>query len=341
MQHTAFTELFERVRGGLLWVQADGSIRHASADARRRTALRAGDVLDDAALRRAVQFAARGGQSRSTLYTDGEVLIACRVIPGFDAGDAFVLFAEEPRPDAAAESSEVVLRAADRSLREPLAQAQEALALWCDDGDPHAQATLAAEVETLLGRVERLCDLGRLWSGEDEPAEERLELWPLLQQAWSQVEPQAIDKRVGLRFRCVGDRAALVALYGQKPWLLRALVECLSAAVAATPDDAQLLVEQRQIGTRAVLRFRQRAMFADAPAHGADVITLTLCRQVLALHGGTLAPDPIEGDWVLELPTGAPVQATAPELGIAQAQVYARDLAALMNRSRRQLESAS
>lgn len=341
MTPSHLTELFERVAGGLLWIQADGRIRHASEQARRRTALRAGDTLDDAALLRAVQFAARGQQSRSTLYTNGEVLVTCRVVPGFGDDDALVMLAETSGGESAAEGGEVLMRAVDTHLRLPLVRAQEALALCHDEPDAHSLATLSAEVDGLLRRLERLCDLSRLWAGTDPLQEERIDLWSLLQQAWGIVEPVAMDRNVGLRFRCEGERAAQVAVYGHRDWLLRVLVECLQAAVQACVPGGQLTVEQRQLGTRSLVHFGQAGMFTDAEFGGRDTIALALCRQVLALHGGTLQAASADTGWVAELPTGAPVRPEGAALGMAQAQVYARDLAALMHRSRQRVGSPS
>lgn len=341
MTPSHLTELFERVSGGVLWVQADGVVRHASEQARRRTALRGGDTLGDPALLRAVQFAARGRQSRSTLFTDGEQLLSCRVVPGLGDDDALVMLAELSGSDRRAEGGEVMLRAVDDHLRRPLARAQDALALWHESADTHAMAHLSAELDGLLRRLGRLCDLGRLWAGTEPLQEERIDVWGLLQQAWGLVEPQALDRGVGLRFRCDGDRAAQVTVYGHRDWLLRVFVECLGAAVEAAPEGAQVTVSQRQLGSRALLQFARTGMFIDADVGGRDTIALALCRQVLALHGGSLQPDAEDGGWVLELPTGAPVQAAAVALGMAQAQSYARDLAALMHRSRRSAAAGS
>ncbi len=338
MDHSHLHELFERVTGGLLWVQADGQVRHASEAARRRTALRSGDMLDDPALLRAVQCAARGGQARSTLYTDGERLISCRVVPGLGQDDALVMLAEASHAESAAEGGEVLLRSVDQHLRRPLQRAQEALSLWHDGADAHAMHSLVTEVDALLRQLERLCELGRLWSGGERWQEERVEPWVLVQQAWSLVEPLALDRGVGLRFRCDGDRAAQAVVYGHRAWLQRVLVECLAAAVTASPAGAQLTVAQRQLGTRTLLHFGVPGMFLDADAGGRDTVALALCRQVLALHGGTLRAEPADAGWVLELPAGAPAGAVAPALGMAQAQVYARDLAALMHRTRRQAD---
>lgn len=333
MTPSHLTELFERVAGGLLWVQADGRIRHASSHARRRTALRAGDRLDDAALLRAVQFAARGQQSRSTLYTHGDVLVTCRVVPGFGEDDALVMLNEASGGESAAESGEVLMRAVDTQLRLPLVRAQEALAMCHEERDAHALASVSNEVDGLLRRLERLCDLSRLWAGTEPLLEERIDLWALLQQAWGVVEPMALDRDVGLHFRCDGERAAQVIVYGHRDWLLRVLVECLQAAVQACARGGQLNVNQRQAGTRSVVHFSQAGMFIDAEFGGRDTVVLALCRQILALHGGTLRAGKEEAGWSVELPTGAPARPEDSALAVAQAQVYARDLAALRNRS--------
>jgi signal transduction histidine kinase len=335
MTPNPFTELLDRVAGGLLWVQTDGRIRHANEEARRLVALRVGDWLDDPALVRAVQVVARGREPRSTLLTEAAHPQPCRVLPGLGVDDAFVMLAATPARDVAFEGSELLLRAADHHLREPLARTHAALSFWREDGDAHAQSALADELEGLLRRMDSLCELSRLWAGVDALQEERVELWPLLQQAWSVVEPRAMDRNVGLHFSCATDQLTRVVVYGHRDWLRRALIECLQAAVDATESGGQLTIDQRQLGSRAVVRFCVPMLFADAGGAGRDAITLTLCRQVLALHGGTLSPDPVDGHWILELPTGAPLQGTSADQGIAQAQVYARDLAVLRNRSRR------
>ncbi|MCB1996279.1 MAG: HAMP domain-containing histidine kinase, partial [Rhodoferax sp.] len=254
--------------------------------------------------------------------------------------DALVMLGEVSGTEGAVEGGEVMLRAVDDHLRQPLVRAQEALALWHETADAHAMAHLSSELDGLLRRLERLCELGRLWSGAEPLQDERIDVWSLLQQAWGIVEPQALDRGVGLRFRCEGDRAAQVTVYGHRDWLLRVFVECLGAAVEAAPEGSQVTVSQRQLGTRTLLQFARAGMFVDGDLGGRDTIALTLCRQVLALHGGSLQPEAEDGGWVVELPTGAPVQSGSGALGMAQAQVYARDLAALMHRSRRKAISS-
>lgn len=327
-------DLSEHVAEGLLWVHPDGLIRHANVPARRRTALRAGDRLNDVALVRAVQVVGRTRQPRVSALGLGESMLRCQVLPGLGSGDAFVLLADAAPPPGADEGADRLLRAVDQGLRVPLQMAGETLRLWRQEGDAHAAALLAGQIEELLRGLDRLIDMGEVWSGDRSADDERLELWPLLQSAWCEVEPQALDRGVGVRFRTHGEIAAQATLYGNRRWLMRVFTECLAAAVAATPEGGQLEIEHRQVGPNARLLFRDCRLFGRRDGGRIDTVALMLCRQVLALHGGILGPDDGGEGWFVELPTGAPAHVDEAALGIAQAQSYARDLAALMNRSR-------
>lgn len=333
---SSLIELFERVPSGLLWVRVDGTVRHANGEARRASALRAGDALRDPALFLAVQLVARMRVPRLSALSNAGRLIRCRVIPGLGTDDAFVLLDTGGTVDETAGGADRLLRAVDHGLRTPLLQAGSALQLWREDPDPHVATLLAEQIDDLLVGLDRLLDLAGLWTSDGVGDDERIELWPLLQEAWAQAEPLGMERGVGLQFRSAGDAASQATLYGNRRWLRRAFAECLRSAVASTPPGAQIEIEHQQAGARARLVFRKLALFDDAATGGLGAIALMMCRQVLALHGGTLLPEPGEIAWVLELPTGAPALTAGPEtvLGMEQAQIYARDLAELMHRSR-------
>ena len=67
-----------------------------------------------------------------------------------------------------------------------------------------------------------------------------------------------------------------------------------------------------------------------------DLIGLKLCQQIVAQHGGQLREEHDDGqrNFLIDLPTGAPFRTEVSAADIAQAQAYARDLAALMARRR-------
>ena len=67
-------------------------------------------------------------------------------------------------------------------------------------------------------------------------------------------------------------------------------------------------------------------------------ISLKPCQHIVSLHGGQLREETEDGlrNFLVDLPTGAPHRDDQSQLDIAQAQQYARDLAALMTRARTQ-----
>ena len=105
-----------------------------------------------------------------------------------------------------------------------------------------------------------------------------------------------------------------------------------------TEPGGELEVAHMQVGPRAGIVFQDCMLFAqpEGSRQAHDDIGHQLCRHVLALHGGRLREE-LDGQrrhLVIELPTGAPHHNDEPQLAIAQAQHYARDLAALMSRRR-------
>jgi signal transduction histidine kinase len=207
-------------------------------------------------------------------------------------------------------------------------------------------------VDEVTQVLSRLTDLAEVWSSKALLVEDRIELWPLLQKAWAQVEPLARSRGLKVRFTSMVPTDQLATLYGSEHWLQRVFLECLESAVRTTPSGGILDIEHRQMGPRVLIVLRDSCVFAPArsdatelpAAHtGAtrlgprDMIGLKLCQQVVALHGGQLREEENDGvrNFLIDLPTGAPYR-TQPlaETDIAQAQRYAADLAALMARRR-------
>jgi K+-sensing histidine kinase KdpD len=208
----------------------------------------------------------------------------------------------------------------------------------------------------LLGVVDRLVDLASLWDTNALMANDRIELWPLLQHAWGQIEPLARERGVKVRFRAQTDAGALATLYGSEHWMARVFQECLEAAVRSTRRGSMLDIEHRQLGPRAMVVFRDCGVFAARRRDGVelpagsrhkpgaatksalsakDQIGFKLCQHIVSLHGGQLREEEEDGqrNFLIDLPTGAPARTDDGQLDIAQAQQYARDLAALMTRA--------
>lgn len=365
--HASLAELLENLKPGLLWVTRDGMVRYANADASARTGLATGRRLFDPDLTRAVAASIAGRVPRAVaaagmMGTDGEPPseLKCRVIPGLANDDAFVLVAPVPGQDEGA-GFDNLMQAIRTEVRDPLRQARAALAVNESRGDASAeQSALHDGLQQLLNVVDRLVELATLWDSEALLANDRIELWPLLQKAWGEVEPLAVQRGVKVRFRAQTETSGLATLYGSEQWLGRVFHECLDAAVRSTRRDGMLDIEHRQLGPRAVVVFRDCGVFASRQAQlgavemprGAkvkpsqtpmqDQIGFRLCQHIVSLHGGQLREEEEDGmrNFLIELPTGAPRRNEQPQLDIAQAQQYAKDLAALMARSRKRQAAA-
>jgi CheY-like chemotaxis protein len=192
-------------------------------------------------------------------------------------------------------------------------------------------------VDDLLQVADKLVDLATLWDGASLMADDRIELWTLLQQVWGEVEPLAVGRHVRVRFTTDVQARELATLYGSERWMRRVFVECLHGAVRLAPHGGEIEVEHLQDGPRAASCCATARCSADG-CRGADAIGQQLCRHVLALHGGRLLRRagrraPPSGDRAAH--RCAPPRRATRRLAIAQAQHYARDLAALVNRARR------
>lgn len=340
--HTALTDLLENLRPGLLWVGADGVVRHASRSGRRRTGLSAGQRVADPELARAVIAAALHQVERHLhgVGAIGGVELDYRVLPGTQGDDAFVLIDPRDEPDGPVRA-DMLMRAVRRDLRDPLRRAWAALSVArqadpSPDGNGFELDALLDRVDELLQVADKLVDLANLWDGASLLADDRIELWTLLQQVWAEVEPQAIHRRVRVRFTTDMQARELATLYGSEHWIRRVFVECLHGAVRLAPAGGEIEVEHVQAGCRARIMLRDCPLFSSPAPRGAQAIGHQLCRHVLALHGGQLHEerDGARRHLVIELPTGAPHHSDDAQQAIAQAQHYARDLAALRGRAR-------
>ena len=114
--------------------------------------------------------------------------------------------------------------------------------------------------------VDTLLDLASVWRSGALLGNDRIELWPLLQHVWADVEPLALERRVDVRFRAQTDTESLAALYGSASRLKRVIQECQEAALRASPAGATLHIEHRQMGPRALIVFRDCGAFAAPDA---------------------------------------------------------------------------
>ena len=361
--HSSLAELLENLKPGLLWVSREGVVRYANADAGSRTGLAPGRKLYDPDLARAVTAAVTGRTPRAvtamgTPAQQGGAVpeLKCRVIPGLSQDDAFVLIGNDPGADHG-EAFDNLMMVIRSDLKDPLDRAQSSLLMARQSaGDAHAIDALANDVDDVLQTLRKLIDLASVWGSSSLLANDRIELWTLLKEVWGETEPLALQRGLKVRFRASGTSDKQTALYGSHQWLKRVFVECMEAAVRSGRSGDTLEIEHRQMGPRALVVFRDCGAFAPPATQDAvsmpaaprgrpaaaprlaarDQIGLKLCRHIVSLHGGQLREEEEGGlrNFLIDLPTGAPHRNDHSQLDVAQAQQYARDLAALMSRAR-------
>ena len=359
--HSTLAELFENLKPGLLWVSRDGLVRYANGDAGARTGLAPGRRLYDPDMARTVSAVVTGREPRAVKAFGAPAQLGgavpelkCRVIPGLSADDAFVMIGNDPSADHGA-AFDNLLHVVQHDLREPLAAAGKALRA-AQARAPDGVNALCGSIDELLLTLNKLVDLASVWGSTALLANDRIELWPLLQQVWGELQSLAQSRSIKVRFRAQGATESLATIYGSQPWLRRVFVECLESALRASRPGATLDIAHMQLGPRALIVFRDCGVFARpsidavempstakdaAPAarrlRANDQIGLKLCQHIISLHGGQLREENEDGlrNFLIDLPTGAPHRNTEQgEIGVAQAQRYAADLATLMARGR-------
>ena len=359
--HATLNELLEHSQHGLLWVGQDGTIRHINTQGGQRTGLALGRKLFDPDLKRAlvevitsrtpmvvkaIGAAPRPGAAPAELN--------CRVLPGLAKDDAFVVVLSDAS-DSGGAAFDNLMQVIRTDLRDPLRLAQQAVSGALKTGVAHDMKVAGEQVDGLMKVVKKLVDLAAVWRSDALMATDRIELWPLLQQCWAEVEPLAQQRSVTARLQVEGELSNLAVLYGSEQWLKRVFQECLEMAVRGVPAGGGLEIEHRQMGGRAIIMLRDVGVFSQEDVKGVELtggpakpgaaapkravgeaIGLQLAQHIISLHGGQLREEDEGGlhTFVIDLPTGAPHQFDSSQLDIAQAQQYAKDLAALMARAR-------
>ncbi len=365
--HASLELLFAHLKGGLLWLAADGRVKFANAEATRLSGLKGGGTLHECTLRKAVQVIAAGKRLEPIemeFVPQGAVdrVLHATAAPALVAGDVFVLL-EAPALHGEALALDNLMTVIRSDLATPLDRLTRSLDLMRDGAinAVAAQETLE-QTRGLVDTLNRMVDLSQIWSSESLLANDRLQVWALLQQAWQQAQPFAQSKRLTVRLVSLIPEAEMPVTYGSEFWIRRVVTESLQAALRAAGSGATLDIELRQMGPRVLIVFRNSGMWPAAarnavtlhdgqarpagrtgihtrPVHAKDLIGLHLCERIIRLHGGLLREEVDDAglrNFLIDLPTGAPGREGADlAMDAAQAQRYAADLAALMARRRR------
>ena len=237
----------------------------------------------------------------------------------------------------------------------------------CIDEEDHSPAiqSLTEKGKTIAERLQRIEMLAELFGTSPLVDQERLMFDVMISNALN-AEAKHIEAR-GLEVYLDGLNDSLPPVYGSSIWLTRAIRELINNAARYASPKSRLEIVLRCTGTHVILSLRNHGQFANQallrkqrfvpfnqvvdylkekketagrnrgmPLKGPG-LGLPICQQILHLHGGRMTIVEGEGEefteFNLELATGAPVQDTQV-LDAQQAQRYAHDMVALMQRMR-------
>jgi signal transduction histidine kinase len=209
----------------------------------------------------------------------------------------------------------------------------------------------AASLEEVLGKISLLASTHK-WSpmrGDD-----RIPVKTLVDEALLETKSLLARRQIRVMFCGLDDR--LPVIYGSRLFLSRALAGYLAHMVERIGPGVNILISAKSSGNVVLLTVTNygetipdkgiRAMLPLPDAAGSKPLealnlTLSLCKRVVELHGGSLRlvrENGKVGSIVFELPVGAPARLSGDscsECSIAlQAMQFARDLAEIMTDGR-------
>jgi hypothetical protein len=365
------TTLFEHLDCGLIWADAEFTIRYVNARAAEQTGLTVGEKVPMGPVRRAMDSAMRGHSALPVKLPsasgDGQTL-TITTMPGLGKQDAIALVRGDQPSSAltAGGGLDALLTVIRADLLEPWNKLTlESQLARRTPGAGETILGLVNQIEEVGSTLQKLLDLAGVWSSSALVANDRVDMWDMVRTVWQAVEPLAASRNLKVRFARFPAEAELAAVYGSEPWLRRVLIECLESEIRSIPRGATIDIEYHQMGARGLIVFRDSGLFApprkqatamdllvrpvrvDAEGEkqlsARDLIGLRLCKYIVEQHGGQLREehDGVQRNFLIDLPTGAPAQTSTPELDLLQAQQYAKDLAALVARRKQRQQAAT
>jgi len=159
----------------------------------------------------------------------------------------------------------------------------------------------------------------------------------------------SISKNIVVKLKQKG--AFIGNLYGSFGWMKRAIRECVQNSIEHSENGSEIHIQLRQNSHFAHVTIRDfgrgispkvKDTLFEPFVGGGDKevktnqglgIGLSLAKKIIKNHGGNIKNVGIQNgvEFHIELPTGGQKLASN-ELDIRQAQLYARDLAVLMNK---------
>lgn len=217
---------------------------------------------------------------------------------------------------------------------------------------------LELATQALQQRLLRLADLVEVFGNDVLSVDDRIEPASLLRQVCSELSDRA--EKMGVRFELGEAGQTLPPIYGNQQLVQRAFVECLENAMLHSRKEISsgqaltvqirfalsgehILIAVRNRGASPLRLTAQevvRPFMTQGPGSAEAVprLGLPLVQRIVSLHGGNMRLSTVDDDTtqvLMEFPTGAPTRGQE-QLGMNQAQRYAKDLAQLMSRRKKE-----
>lgn len=218
-----------------------------------------------------------------------------------------------------------------------------------DPGLRDAVTALGQKGDALLEGLQQLGMLASTFKSSPMRGDERIKLPELLTGVFTACRSLLVERHIRVSVAGINDKLPLI--YGSRTFLVEALAGYLRHLLRRLPRGVDLLVSAKPKGNFVLLSI---ANFGQTPPPGAThrsllpllkaggaakpgaslELALPLCKRVIELNGGSLRFDGDEHELnriTFELPVGAPAL-DEQALAMQQAQRYAEDLLALMQR---------
>lgn len=362
--------LFHTVRDGIFIVGRDGIVRFGNEAAQCLIPSRVGETMSNPALLRMITTV-NGGHAALPYAADIELGAEClvaaadtiraHILQSPVGTDYVVVLHNLTDENFYASAIENLVGMVDRECGASLIRFKLGLTslLGRLDGIGEGRPELVDQARGLMneGRglletLRRLSDLARISGGESIVGDDRIAVLDWVAGCVEAMRPAANRRGMALSIEQPADE--MPPIYGSRMWLERAFSELLDNAVKFGPARSNVLVTFRQNGNFMQLSVRNvgdqipahlrhrlfQALYRGRNAQQSNTqglgLGLNLARQIVRMHGGNVTAgscDEGETDFTLELPTGAPSREN-PDVGIAQVQRYAQDLARLMKKRR-------
>ena len=219
-----------------------------------------------------------------------------------------------------------------------------------EDFDSLTELTINSAKE-VTNKMDKLLELSETYGDDPMRNKERISLIEVTRSAINSLSEMSASKEIVIRLKQKGE--IIGNLYGSFGWLKRAITECVQNSIEHSHKGSEIHLQLKQSSHFAHITIRdfgrgispkiKNTLFEPFIGGGDKEvfsnqglgIGLSLAKTIIKNHGGNIKNVNIKDavQFHIELPTGGE-KSSSNDLDIRQSQLYARDMALLMNRDK-------